>query len=260
MSNVFTEPVLSACVVLYHSNPKQVSRLVQCFQDSDLQLELYIVDNAPGGDTCPRLLWQCPGIHYYPQKKNLGYGKANNLVIPMLRSRYHLICNPDVSFDNHLLSRMVEYMNQNRECAILTPRVFNADGTEQFLPKRAPRVRYMLSGKLERLPGPFRSWRAEYTLRNEQIAVPTNVEFATGCFMLIRTGYLRQLGGFDPAYFLYHEDSDLSLQALKLGNIVYHPEMTITHNWTHLSGHSLKGVAHHLRSTLHFFHKWGWRW
>lgn len=256
---MFTEPTISACIVLYHSGA-QVTRTVQCFQDSDVPLDLYIVDNAPGDAVCQRLMWQCPGLQYRAQSKNLGYGRAHNVILPELHSQYHIICNPDVTFSSTLLRKMVQYMELNRDCAILTPRVFNTDGTEQFLPKRAPTVRYLLGGRLEKLPGPFRAWRSEYTLRDANIEAPTSVEFATGCFMMIRTGLLRQLNGFDPQFFLYHEDSDLSRRALRLGNIVYHPQFIVTHDWQRRSTKDAKSAWQHLRSTFQYFKKWGWQW
>lgn len=256
---MFTEPTLSACIVLYNSG-SQVTRTVQCLQDSDIPLDLYIVDNAPGDAVCQRLIWQCPGLQYRPQRKNLGYGAGNNVVIPELHSQYHLICNPDVTFDKTLLSRMVQYMELNRDVAILTPKVFNKDGTEQFLPKRTPTVRYLLGGLLEKLPGPFKAWRSEYTLRDAGIEAPTSVEFATGCFMLIRTGVLRQLGGFDPQFFLYHEDSDISRRALRIGPIVYHPQFIVTHDWQRRSSKSFSARMRHIASTFRYFGKWGWKW
>lgn len=256
---IFTEPMLSACIVLYHSGSR-VARTVQSFQDSDIPLDLYVVDNSPGDATYQRLLWQCPGIQYRPQKKNLGYGGGNNAILSELRSQYHLICNPDVTFEPGLLSRMVQYMELHRECAVLTPRVFNTDGTEQFLPRRAPTVRYLLGGRLENLPGPFRKWRSQYTLRDMEITAPGCVEFATGCFMLIRTGVLRQLGGFDPRYVLYHEDSDLSRRVLRIGDIVYHPDFCITHDWQRDSSRHAGSTLKHLRSTFRYFNTWGWKW
>ena len=256
---MFTEPSISACIVLYHSGT-QVTRTVQCFQDSDVPLDLYIVDNAPGDAVCQRLIWQCPGLQYRAQDKNLGYGGGNNVVLPELRSQYHIICNPDVTFDPALIGKMVQYMELNRDCAILTPRVFNTDGTEQFLPKRAPTLRYLLGGRLEKLPGPFRDWRSEYTLRNAEVDVPTSVFFATGCFMMIRTAIFREVQGFDPRFFMYHEDSDLSQKALRYGNIVYHPHFIITHDWQRRSSKNLTSALQHLVSTVKYFNKWGWEW
>ena len=256
---MYTEPTLSACIVLYKSGPK-AAQTVRAFQESDVPLELYAVDNSPGDSTMYRLRWQCPGLKYIASPKNIGYGRANNLVLPHLTSQYHIICNPDVSFSNDLLGKMVQYMELNRDCAILSPRVFYPDGREQFLPKRAPTVRYLLGGRLEGLPGPFKAWRSDYTLRDMHLENPTSVYFAPGCFLMIRTAILRHVGGFDPRFFLYHEDSDLSRKVLKFGNIVYHPQFFVTHDWERSSAHNLVNAGHHIASTFKYFAKWGLEW
>lgn len=255
----YAEPTLSACIVLYKSGPVAV-QAVRCFQESDVPLELFLVDNSPEEDIKHRLRWQCPPMHYISSPTNIGYGPANNLVLSQLRSTYHVICNPDVTFKSDLLGKMVRYMEMNPECVILSPRMLNKDGTEQFLPRRAPTVRYLLGGLLENWPGPFSRWRSEYTLRNLDLEEPSSVYFAPGCFLMIRTDAFLHMGGFDPAFFLYHEDSDLSRKALHLGNIVYHPDLVAVHDWQRRSHHSFSAALHHLRSTFKYFNKWGWEW
>ena len=226
--SVFTEPVLSACIVLHHSG-MQVLHAVQCFQESDIELELHVVDNAPDGTLGAHLQWQCPGLQYYPQRTDLGFGGGNNLVLPNLHSQYHLICHPDVVFDERLLSNMVAYMERNPDCVILSPRFKDAKGNEQPMPRRAPAMRYLLGTALHRFGGPFRMWQDEYTLADAKIRTPTSVEAAPGAFLLIRTEALQALGGFDARYFLSHGDSDLCRRALRMGMIVYHPDMIVTH-------------------------------
>lgn len=254
--SIFTEPMLSACIVLYESSMR-VLHTVQCFQESDIDLELHVVDNAPAGTLGEHLQWQCPGVLYYPQHRDLGFGGGGNVAIPNLRSQYHLICHPDVIFDEHLLSDMVAYMERNKGCVILTPKILNADGTEQFQPKRSPTLRYLLGSALRRLPGPFKAWYEEYTLADSAITSPTSVELAAGCFLLIRTGALRQLNGFDPRYFYAHADSDLSRRALELGSIVYHPEMAVTHN-RQIRSRNLPEILKRLGDAIRYLNKWGW--
>ena len=254
--SIFTEPMLSACIVLYHSGIR-VLHAVQCFQESDIELELHVVDNSPGGTLGEHLQWQCPGVQYYPQRKDLGYAGGCNLVIPNLRSQYHLVCHPDVTFDDKLLSNMVAYMEHNKDCVILTPKVVDADGNEVHVPRRAPTLKYLLGSRLSKLPGPFKAWQAEYTLADADIKSPTSVEVADGCFMLIRTGILRQLEGFDPKFFLTHADSDLSRRALEMGAIVYHPEMVVTHAKAEKS-RNWPEMLRRLGGALRYLNKWGW--
>lgn len=252
----FTEPVLSACIVMYNPG-MQVLHTVQCFQESTIELELHAVDNAPSGTLGMHLQWQCPGLIYSAQRKNLGYSGGHNVVLPFLQSQYHLLCHPDVTFDEHLLSNMVAYMDRNPDCVILTPKIVDEEDREIPLPKRAPTLKYLLSGKLHRLPGPFKAWYEEYTLADSDLRTPTSVEVANGCFLLIRTAALRQLKGLDPNFFYGHADSDLSRRALDIGSIVYHPEMVVTHHQT-VKSRNLPEICKRLGENMRYLNKWGW--
>ena len=124
---------ISACMVLYHAGDEAL-RAVECLEKSDVKVDVYLVDNSPECDTATRIQWKYPGVKVLRQDKNLGFGRGNNVVLPLLESEYHLLINPDVTFDETLLSRMIAYMDERKNVAILTPRVFGMDGNEQFLP------------------------------------------------------------------------------------------------------------------------------
>ena len=253
------KPRISACMVLYHAGDEAL-RAVDCLDASDEAEDVYLVDNSPQEDTAQRIRWAHPGVQVLPQEKNLGFGRGNNAVLPLLESDYHLMLNPDVTFDKDVLTRMVQYMDAHPNAVILTPRVLNEDGTEQYLPKKQPTVRYLLGGFLEKLGNPFARWRREYTLADRTLRTPVRVAFATGCFMLIRTETFRQLRGFDERFFLYQEDSDLSRRAGELGPIIYHPEICVTHHWARENARTLRGVMRQVASVCKFFLKWGVSW
>ena len=253
--------LVSACIVLYHCG-EEVDVVLRCLQHSDIEIAVYLSDNSPQEMTAERLQWKFPGVTVLPQRGNIGFGRANNAVLPYLQSKYHLMLNPDVSFEPTLIRRMVEYMEAHPGIAILTPRVLNEDGTEQFLPKKQISVHYLLSGLLEGLGGVFRRWREEFTLADMHVTRPVPVEFATGCFLLIRTEVFVKLGGFDPRFFLYQEDSDLSRRVLeqRMGSIVYHPDMVVTHRWARENTRTFRGRSRQMRSVMKYFWKWGLRW
>ena len=257
---MLTEPQLSVCLVLYHAAPT-VLDTIRCLKASNVPCELFVVDNSPKDGMAAQISAIFPEARILPQARNLGFGRGNNVVLPYLHSRYHLLINPDVTFAPDLLDRMMDYMNANPQTVILTPRVFNPDGTEQFLPKKQPTVRYLLAGRLESLGRPFSAWRREFTMADSPVAVPTEVQFATGCFLLIRThSFVQRLKGFDPRFFLYQEDSDLSRRAMELGEITYHPDFCVTHTWARENTRTLRGNLRQIVSICKFFWKWGLRW
>ena len=317
---MLTDPKVSACMVLFHAG-EDALRAARCVRESTVPVTLFAVDNSPAEKTAAELIRQYPDMTVLGMKRNLGYGTANNAVIPYLKTRYHVIMNTDVTFAPDLIERMMDFMEKNPEIVILSPKVLNTDGTEQFLPRRQPTVRYLLGGVRARRGAKVRAqaetmkeaaekaeaeaveawkqnkehkglasllhanrlearqailrrraahrmaranhlcaWRDEYTLADILPQEPTEVQFATGCFMMIRTHVFYRMEGFDPRFFLYHEDSDLSRRAMNFGKIVYHPEMEVVHAWHRDSSHEARAALRHLRSTLQYFHKWGWRW
>ncbi len=252
---------LSACIVLYHCG-EEVYNALRCLQNANMEVAVYLCDNSPEDMTAEKLQWTFPGVTILPQPTNIGFSRANNAVLPYLQSRYHLIMNPDVTFPPDLLMRMTLYMDAHPNIAILTPRVLNQDGSEQYLPKKRISVHYLLGGLLESHGRIFQRWRDDFTLADREIRSPVPVEFATGCFLLIRTSVFQELHGFDPRFFLYQEDSDLSRRVLeeKKGSIVYHPDMCITHLWARENTRTLKGRMRQIRSAMKYFMKWGITW
>ena len=66
------------------------------------------------------------------------------------------------------------------------------------------------------------AWRlARYEWRDVILAVQPFLDppIVSGCWMMFRTVVLQQLGGFDPRFFLYFEDFDLSLRTSELSRI-----------------------------------------
>ena len=252
--------ILSACIVLYHCGD-ELTHALGVFR-TPIWRWMYIWRTTPRRIPLPKRQWLFPGVTVLSQKGNIGFGRANNAVLPYLQSKYHLIMNPDVTFDPSLLSRMISYMEAHPNIAVLTPRVMNEDGTEQFLPKKRISVHYLLSGLFERFGGVFRRWRNEFTMADLDVVHPVPVEFATGCFLFIRTEIFKKLNGFDPRFFLYQEDSDLSRRVLEenLGSIVYHPDMRITHQWARENTRTFKGRMRQVRSVIKYFLKWGVTW
>ena len=252
---------LSACVVLYHCG-EEVFDALRCVEQSNVEVSMYLCDNSPEELTADNLQWTFPGVTILPQQGNVGFGRANNAVLPHLQSKYHLIMNPDVTFAPDLLARMLTYMEAHPNIAVLTPRVLNEDGTEQFLPKKRIAVHYLLGGLWENHGGIFRRWREEYTLADMDVRSPIPVSFATGCFLLIRTEIFKKLEGFDPRFFLYQEDSDLSRRILEqnLGSIVYHPDMMVTHKWARENTRTFRGRMRQIQSVFKYFMKWGITW
>lgn len=250
------------CSVVTYNSEKDILGVLKSFSDCEslgLNIAVTVIDNCSSDNTVNLVKSHFPNVHIIEHKTNDGYGVANNKVIMDVKSDYHIVCNPDVTFKPSEFDKMVSFMEDHDDVALLIPKVLNLDGTEQFLPKKFPALRYVIASRFERFGGVFSKLRAEYTLKDQNITKPVDVDYATGCFMFFRTKDLQAVGGFDSRYFLYSEDADITLKIKTQGRTVYVPDVCVTHVWKRETMKSKKAFCIQIHSLLKFYFKWGIR-
>ena len=179
---------------------------------------------------------------------NIGYGRANNLVIHKTNLDFHLILNPDVKLDPFALYEGLIFLMKHQDVGLVAPNAVNENGLPEYLCKRMPNpliifLRGINSRLLNRI---FRKSLDWYTYRDKlPTTEPFAIELASGCFMLCRTEILKSVGGFSPEYFLYFEDFDLSR---KMAKKVFLPSMRITHLGGKAATKGLKHIKLFLKS------------
>jgi GT2 family glycosyltransferase len=193
---------------------------------------------------------------------NLGYGRANNLVLPHLASEAHLVMNPDVELDAEALSAALAALREHPEVGLVAPAVYGDDGELQFLCRRYPSVwvLYLRGFAPAFLRRRFARALADYEMRDViGSRMHCGVPLASGCFMLARTALFARLGGFDPRFFMYFEDYDLSLRLGREASVAYVPQARIVHHGGEAARKGLRHIAWFVRSAWRFFARHGWR-
>ena len=251
------EKEITVSIVTYNS-ADEIDILMMSLQNcSSFELmTVYVVDNASQDDTLSIIRKKYSWARVIDNKDNIGFGRAHNLVINNINSKYHLIVNPDISLLTDTITKAVDYMNNNPDVVVMTPFVMNVDGSQQFLPKRNPSLKYMIGGMFEKRLKFCEKLREEYTLKNEIITSPIDVEFCTGAFMVTRTEALHKVGGFDERYFLHFEDADLTRELRKVGRAVYNPDVEVTHKWHRENKKINKSFWIALKSMFIYMKKW----
>jgi GT2 family glycosyltransferase len=228
---------------------------------------LYVVDNGAGDALGPiaqaaKAFATAGTLEILHGHGNVGYGRANNLVLPRLDSDVHLVMNPDVELDRDALVAAIEELQLDTRIGAVAPAVRGPLGERQYLCKRYPTVWVLfLRGFApafirKRFSAPLDRYEMR-DIADDRAAIP--VPLASGCFMLMRTAIFRRVSGFDPRFFMYFEDYDLSLRIGRIALVAYVPQARIVHYGGEASRKGFRHVAWFVRSAWRFFATHGWK-
>ncbi len=202
------------------------------------EFEVIVSDNGSTDGSIEYIRTTHPQVLLIENGRNLRFAKANNVGIRASGGEYALILNPDTLIHQGTLDTLVSSADRHPEVGAFGCRVLNSDGSYQlsarpFYTLRSEWITALYLRALGRLSGWFRSDR----YIGWDGATQRKVDWLTGCFILVRSGLLKSIGGFDEQFFYYYEDLDLCRRIWQAGYpILYIPSVTITH----LGGQSTK--------------------
>ena len=247
---------ITASIVLYNENLEEVSNVVHCFLNIPESKKLFLIDNSVSNKFHDKYI--DPQIEYIFNERNIGFGRGHNVVLNKIEnlSKYHLILNPDVSFDSQVISTLAERIKDEDTIAMIAPKVTFRDGVLQYTARKYPSFFELIFRRLK--------WFKNYTYRKEyrsyDLSEPFFPDFIHGCFMLFRTKDLINVGGFDERFFMYMEDVDICRKIDQMGKKkLYYPKVQITHVLKKGSSKNMKLFYTHFSSMIKYFKKWGFR-
>jgi GT2 family glycosyltransferase len=251
--------MISASIVVYKNKPDVLSRTVESYLRATRNGPLYIIDNSPTNEA--RSICRHPRIVYHFNAANMGYGKGHNFALSKSidNSKYHLVLNPDVYFEPHVLDELLSYLERNNDVGLIMPNVVYPNGLLQPLCKLLPTPHRMLVRRfLPILKNTVAKINHEYEMQFTHYNKITEAPFLSGCFMLLRTEALRVAGLFDEKFFLYFEDTDLSRRIHQHFKTIFYPDVSIQHIHERGSHKEFRLFWHSIKSGIQYFNKWGW--
>ena len=167
-----------------------------------------VVDNASTDGTAELLAREFPQVTHLKLPENLGYARANNEAIRRALeegAEFVALVNNDVEVEPGWLPALLLAAREHPQAGLFA-------GTLLF--RGEDRVN---STGLE-IDAFGRARDRDFRLPLEELARSDGpVAGVTGGAALLRASMLREVGLFDPAYFAYYEDVDLSLRAARKG-------------------------------------------
>lgn len=212
---------LTVALVTYHA----LSFLPRCFASlraasAGLRVRVVVVDNASGDGSLAWLAEQAPDAVVIANPANVGFGRANNQVLPLLGDEPLLLLNTDAYVAPDSLHTALAALAADPSLGVLGARLVDEQGVDTPSARDFPGLWSGFAPKVGLRRGDPHAHEKVMPAHGSG-AHPAGAlrpcDWVIGCFYLIRPAVLRQVGLFDPRYFLYFEEVDHCLRTRQAG-------------------------------------------
>jgi N-acetylglucosaminyl-diphospho-decaprenol L-rhamnosyltransferase len=197
-----------------------------------LRYEVIVVDNNPEMPIAEKVAAEFPEVKLIVPERHLGFGGGMNRAMDIASGRYVLVFNPDIAVLAGGLEELVRFMDANADVGIAGPQLLHPDGSIQYSCFRFMRPEVILYRRLpwlSRLPS-VKVQMDRYVMAEWDHGETRDVDYMLGAALCVRREALAQVGGFDPAFFVYFEDQDWCRRFWKAGwRVTYNPGAKLIH-------------------------------
>lgn len=186
---------------------------------------------------------------------NIGYGRGANAGVARTRAPVVVVANADTRFTVGSLSALADVLESDPGVGAVGPLVRYPDGRRQASARRFPSLGQAAGHALLGLWWPDNRWTRTYRMTDEDPSTPKEVDWLSGCAVALRRAAFEQVGGFDPAYFMYVEDVDLGYRLRQEGwRVRWEPRAVVVHSvGASTQGRRAKMVVEHAKSLDRFY-------
>lgn len=184
--------------------------------------EIIVVDNGSQDNTV-EVLQKFKNVKIIENHTNLGFAKANNIGLKSATNDYIVFMNSDIELIDNSLIDMIQYLDSHPNIGIIGPKFLNPDMTPQasVFPPQTP---------INAFKEFWLNQKESYSKYIPRGSNPTNVNYISGGFIVVKKDFFNKIGKWNEKYFFYFEDMDLCRQVTKSGkDVIFYPKCQIIH-------------------------------
>ena len=191
---------------------------------------VWVVDNASDDGSADMVRRRFEWAQLIPSDENLGFGPAVNAVADRTDTPWIAAANADIALEPGALEALIRRGESEARAGAIVPRLVMPNGETQHSvhPFPSPSLGLAFNLGLARvIPG----LGDRLTLEGYwDPGRARQVDWAHGAFLLARRQAFREVGGFNPAQWMYAEDLDLCWRLRQAGWLtLYEPGATVRH-------------------------------
>ena len=213
-------PGVAIVVVNYNGGSHIEACLRSVLSEGRPNTEIVVVDNGSSDGSDDLIASRLPQVRLIRNGRNGGFGQGCNMAAASVSSEYLVFLNPDTRVREGWIDALVGALEQHPQVGLATSRVLLTAHPERL--NAAGNNLHFTGLSLCRGVG-----KARDTFdRQEEVGLISGAAFA------MRRRLFEEFAGFDEEFFLYVEDTDLSVRARLAGYTCWYvPESEVLHDY-----------------------------
>jgi len=196
----------------------------------DIAIDVVVVDNASHDGSHRLALANHPWIRLLENPTNVYLSPAWNQGARETSAPYLLFLNPDTEWWHGTLADYVAVGRAHPRAGVVGPMVRNLDGTVYASGRRFPSVADAVGHAFF---SPFtrgNPFTRRYEMQGWDRTTEREVDWVSGCCMLLPRKAFDAVGGFDEGFPLYGEELDIATRLRDAGwPVLFTPEVEVLH-------------------------------
>jgi N-acetylglucosaminyl-diphospho-decaprenol L-rhamnosyltransferase len=218
---------------------KSDEKIKDCLNSINSKCKVLLIENSNDIEFKSRIENQFSNVECILTGDNLGYGKANNIGLKKVTSKYALILNPDTFLESSTLDEFFKISESIGRFAIIGP----------YIQEQNKKIENKNKNNLSISDNKFH--KEAKPLVNLNLRLVENVK---GFAMFLNLSEFSDIGFFDEDFFIYFEEIDLCRRVIKLNKKIYlAPSIKINHTG---------GQSHNnaINNEMELSRNWHWMW
>ena len=181
------------------------------------EARIIVADNASTDDSLALLSQSFPEVETIMLDKNYGFAGGYNEALKQVDAEFYLLLNSDVEVSAGWLTPLITFMDATPACAACQPKLLSYYDKQLFEYAGAS------GGFIDRYGYPYCRGRIFTTVERDegQYDDVSEIFWATGACLMIRSRDYWQAGGFDDRFFAHNEEIDLCWRLRLMGRKIY---------------------------------------
>lgn len=215
-------PMIGVLIVTRNRRDDLLDCIDSVFRSTYPRLAVYLVDNASADGSCEAIAERHPEVCLIRSEENLGFAAGNNLGLPKLLEDGMdavFLLNDDVVIAEDTVDQLATRFD-DPSIGVLAPKV---------LVYSNPNMIWAAGGMVDSRTGVAIQRHYGETDQGQADQI-TEVDYAVGCAMLVKSEVIRRVGLLDSRYYMYYEESDWCRRIRRAGyRVLYVPESRVWH-------------------------------